>query len=76
MIVARFLQAAFESTAATMVGGMIADIWSTKEYIFLIKVSLVMSNLFFFRCGLPMSVFALTALGGTGLEPVFSGGSR
>ena len=34
VIVARFLQGAFGSTAATMVGGTIADIWSTKEYVF------------------------------------------
>ena len=32
VIVARFLQGAFGSTAATMVGGTIADIWLTKEY--------------------------------------------
>lgn len=31
VIVARFLQGAFGSTAATMVGGTIADIWLTKE---------------------------------------------
>ena len=34
VIVARFLQGAFGSTAATMVGGTIADIWLTKEYVF------------------------------------------
>lgn len=34
VIVARFLQGAFGSTAATMVGGTIADIWLAKEYVF------------------------------------------
>lgn len=34
VIVARFFQGAFGSTAATMVGGTIADIWLTKEYVF------------------------------------------
>jgi hypothetical protein len=34
VIVARFLQGAFGSTSAAMVGGTIADIWSTKEYDF------------------------------------------
>ncbi|KAF8799274.1 MFS polyamine transporter [Phlegmacium glaucopus] len=55
VIVARFLQGAFGSTAATMVGGTISDIWSTKER------------------GLPMSIFTLIALGGTGLGPVYAG---
>ncbi|KAF8993763.1 MFS polyamine transporter [Cyathus striatus] len=31
VIVARFLQGAFGSTAATMVGGTVADLWSAKE---------------------------------------------
>jgi MFS family permease len=31
VIVARFLQGAFGSTGATMVGGTISDIWLTKE---------------------------------------------
>ena len=31
IIVARFLQGAFGSTGATMVGGTISDIWLTKE---------------------------------------------
>ena len=31
---ARFLQGAFGSTGATMVGGTISDIWLTKEYVF------------------------------------------
>ncbi|KAF8799275.1 MFS polyamine transporter [Phlegmacium glaucopus] len=55
VIVARFIQGAFGSTGATMVGGTISDIWSTKER------------------GLPMSIFALLALGGTGLGPVYGG---
>lgn len=55
VIVARFVQGAFGSTGATMVGGTISDIWSTKER------------------GLPMSIFAFFALGGTGFGPVYSG---
>lgn len=31
VIIARFLQGAFGSTAATMVGGTIADIWAPAE---------------------------------------------
>jgi len=31
VIVGRFLQGAFGSTAATMVGGTIADIWAPPE---------------------------------------------
>jgi hypothetical protein len=55
-----------------MVGGTISDIWSTKEYVFLIMVSPIMFELPY-RRGLPMSVFALIALGGTGFGPVYSG---
>ncbi|KAF8159888.1 MFS polyamine transporter [Crassisporium funariophilum] len=55
VIIARLLQGAFGSTGSTMVGGTIADIWSTKER------------------GLPMAIFALTAVGGTGLGPVVAG---
>ncbi|KAF8803716.1 MFS polyamine transporter [Phlegmacium glaucopus] len=55
VIVARFIQGAFGSTGATMVGGTVSDIWSTKER------------------GLPMSIFALLAIGGVGLGPVYSG---
>ena len=32
-----------------------------------------MSELFFHRRGLPMSIFALLAVGGTGLGPVYAG---
>ena len=42
VIVARFFQGAFGSTAATMVGGTIADIWQTKEYVF--------KSLFYLSC--------------------------
>ncbi|TFK67701.1 MFS general substrate transporter [Pluteus cervinus] len=55
VILARFLQGAFGSTGATMVGGTIADIWTSRER------------------GLPMSIFAFAAVGGTGLGPLFSG---
>ncbi|KAG6846828.1 hypothetical protein H0H93_011533 [Arthromyces matolae] len=55
VIVARFIQGAFGSTGSTMVGGTIADIWSTKDR------------------GLPMSLFALVAMGGTGVGPAFAG---
>ena len=33
VIVARFLQGAFGSTGSTMVGGTIADVWSSKKYV-------------------------------------------
>ncbi|KAF8074570.1 MFS polyamine transporter [Lyophyllum atratum] len=49
VIIARFFQ------GATMVGGTIADIWSSADR------------------GLPMSMFAVAALGGTGLGPVLAG---
>ncbi|KAF7317701.1 Drug transporter [Mycena kentingensis (nom. inval.)] len=55
VIVARFLQGAFGSTWATMVGGTIADIWTPQER------------------GLPMSIFSLAALSGTGVGPVWAG---
>ena len=38
VVVARFLQGAFGSTGATMVGGTISDIWSSKEYVFSIII--------------------------------------
>ena len=41
VIVARFFQGAFGSTAATMVGGTIADIWVTKEYVSFFSRSLI-----------------------------------
>ena len=46
VIVARFLQGAFGSTGATMVGGTISDIWLSKEYVLLNL--LIMLELFFF----------------------------
>lgn len=55
VIIARFLQGAFGSTGATMVGGTIADIWSSEKR------------------GLPMSIFALASLGGTGVGPTMAG---
>ncbi|KAF8909962.1 MFS polyamine transporter [Mucidula mucida] len=55
VLVGRFLQGAFGSTWATMVGGTIADIWMPQQR------------------GLPMSIFAIAALGGTGFGPVIGG---
>ncbi|KZP30480.1 MFS general substrate transporter [Athelia psychrophila] len=55
VIVARFLQGAFGSTGAVMVGGTIADIWQPSER------------------SLPMSIYALCAVGGTGLGPIYAG---
>ncbi|KAF8624022.1 hypothetical protein AX17_007228 [Amanita inopinata Kibby_2008] len=55
VVVGRFLQGAFGSSAATMVGGTIADIWSPKER------------------GVPMAIFTVAAVGGTGLGPVIGG---
>ena len=50
VIVARFFQGAFGSTAATMVGGTIADIWLTKEYVCFLYILLwfIMLKTFFF----------------------------
>ncbi|KAE9388526.1 MFS polyamine transporter [Gymnopus androsaceus JB14] len=55
VLIARFIQGAFGSTWATMVGGTIADIWQSHER------------------GLPMSFFAVAAIGGTGFGPVYAG---
>ncbi|KAJ3801072.1 major facilitator superfamily domain-containing protein [Lentinula aff. detonsa] len=55
VLIARFIQGAFGSTWATMVGGTIADIWQSHER------------------GLPMSLFAVAAVGGTGLGPIYAG---
>ncbi|KDQ19135.1 hypothetical protein BOTBODRAFT_52301 [Botryobasidium botryosum FD-172 SS1] len=51
----RFLQGAAGSTGSTMVGGTIADIWSTHER------------------GVPMALFAFTAIFGTGFGPIIGG---
>ncbi|KAF8517911.1 MFS polyamine transporter [Hysterangium stoloniferum] len=55
VIIARLISGAAGSVGATMVGGVIADIWAPYER------------------GIPMSLFALAAIGGTGLGPVFAG---
>ncbi|KAJ3888199.1 MFS polyamine transporter [Lentinula edodes] len=55
VLIARFIQGAFGSTWATMVGGTIADIWQSYER------------------GLPMSFFAVAAVGGTGFGPIYAG---
>ncbi|KAJ4470182.1 MFS polyamine transporter [Lentinula aciculospora] len=55
VLIARFIQGAFGSTWATMVGGTIADIWQSHER------------------GLPMSLFAVAAVGGTGFGPIYAG---
>ena len=70
---ARFLQGAFGSTGATMVGGTISDIWLSKEYVFFDNNLTHRVSTFFRRRGLPMSIFALMAVGGTGFGPVYSG---
>ncbi|KAJ7463631.1 major facilitator superfamily domain-containing protein [Mycena latifolia] len=54
IILARFIQGAFGSTWATVVGGTIADLWTSHEF-------------------LPMSIFALAALTGTGIGPIVGG---
>ena len=58
-----------------MVGGTIADIWSTKEYVTSQDFTYYVRLFFFFFCrrGLPMSIFALIALGATGIGPIYSG---
>lgn len=74
VLIARFIQGAFGSTWATMVGGTIADIWQSHEYVFPLPVVVVfwiISSLK--RRGLPMSFFAVAAIGGTGFGPVYAG---
>ena len=75
VIVARFFQGAFGSTAATMVGGTIADIWLTKEYVYLNSyVAYHAETLFLItRRGVPMAIFTLIVIGATGLAPVYAG---
>jgi MFS family permease len=55
MIILRFIQGGFGSTGSTMVGGTIADIWTSSER------------------GLPMGLFALGAIFGTGFGPFWAG---
>lgn len=55
VLVLRFISGAMGSTGSTMVGGTIADIWTSKER------------------GPPMSLFALGAIFGTGIGPVWAG---
>ncbi|KAJ3975701.1 MFS polyamine transporter [Lentinula raphanica] len=55
VLISRFIQGAFASTWATMVGGTIADIWQTHER------------------GLPMSLFSVAAIGGSGFGPLYAG---
>lgn len=38
VIVGRFLQGAFASTGATMVGGTIADVWPVAEYVQFLQI--------------------------------------
>ncbi|KAJ7308538.1 MFS polyamine transporter [Mycena albidolilacea] len=55
VIIGRFLQGAFGSSFATMVGGTIADLWMPRER------------------GLPMAIFSVAALAGSGLGPLTAG---
>lgn len=55
MLIIRFIQGGFGSTGSTMVGGTIADIWTSSER------------------GLPMGLFALAAIFGTGFGPFWAG---
>ena len=71
VIIARFLAGGFGSTGAIMVGGTIADIW--KPHQFVRPIHTTFSPSFFFRRSLPMSVYSLAAVGGTGLGPVAAG---
>lgn len=74
VLIARFIQGAFGSTWATMVGGTIADIWQSHEYAFTFAIITVKFLTFLFtRRGLPMSLFAVAAIGGTGFGPIYAG---
>ncbi|KAF8626473.1 hypothetical protein AX15_004856 [Amanita polypyramis BW_CC] len=55
VIVGRFIQGAAGSAGSTMVGGTIADIWSSKDR------------------GIPMAIFTLVGVGGTGFGPIIGG---
>lgn len=78
VLVARFLGGAFGSTGAVMVGGTIADIFMPHESVYnacLLSTMLIVCSYFFLniRRSLPMSIYSLAALGGTGLGPVVAG---
>lgn len=57
-----------------MVGGTIADIWTSNEYVpCLIDNQYTLTLNFLLRRGLPMSIFAVMAVGGSGFGPVMAG---
>ncbi|KZV74466.1 MFS general substrate transporter [Peniophora sp. CONT] len=67
VILGRFLGGAFGSTGSTMVSGTIADIWLPAEY------EVVLPYIYKLWRGLPMAMFSLTAIAGTGMGPVAAG---
>src|SRR5258707_11537833 len=71
VIIARFLAGGFGSTGAVMVGGTIADIWGPHEWVFHLLTRFRRSH--GSRRSLPMSIYSLAAVGGTGLGPVAAG---
>lgn len=76
VIVARFLAGGFGSTGAVMVGGTIADIFMPHECVHTVFNAHDVYHFdyyFLSRRSLPMSIYSLAALGGTGLGPVVAG---
>jgi len=71
VIIARFLAGGFGSTGAVMVGGTIADIWRPHEFV--CHFHTCFRYLHSSRRSLPMSIYSLAAVGGTGLGPVAAG---
>jgi hypothetical protein len=56
-----------------MVGGTIADIWLTKEYVFSPYFANHAEIFVVIRRGVPMALFTLIVIGATGLAPVYAG---
>jgi MFS family permease len=71
VVIARFLAGGCGSTGATMVGGTIADIWRPHEFVCAIYNSF--RHLFSSRRSLPMAIYSLVGIGGTGLGPAVAG---
>ncbi|KAK7458023.1 hypothetical protein VKT23_009931 [Stygiomarasmius scandens] len=73
VIAARFICGAFGSTGATMVGGVVADIWEPAQRVLCSFRSMLFSYSNGFRRGLPMSIYSLFAVAGTGTGPIIAG---
>lgn len=79
VLVARFLAGAFASTGAVLVGGTVTDIFMPHEFVhnanllFMMLIILLVFFLSKIRRSLPMSIYSLAAIGGTGLGPIVAG---